>query len=346
MQIPIENIYYLLCYAWDKLEEKDRVKISIDGKTQLPDLFAKVLINATRILLKRGIDRNYVACRNEVAGIKGKLQLAQTLKSNLLFQQKTICEFDEFSANSLLNRILVTIIKRLIKTKNLNDDLKLELLRLRRMLPDINEILLTASVFKQIKFNRNNRFYGFVINVCQIIYESLLPSEEQGKYYFSDFTRDDRKMNRLFEEFIRNFYRIEQQKFPTVKRETIKWQLDYRDEEGLSYIPEMETDITLENDREKVIIDAKFYRETMVVNYGKEKIKSSNLYQLFSYLLNQRVDSPKTQNATGILLYPTIEKDYDLDFKYQFHEILIRTINLNTNWININKRLLQIIRVV
>jgi 5-methylcytosine-specific restriction enzyme subunit McrC len=58
MQIPIENIYYLLCYAWNKLDEKERVNVSIDDKTELLDLFAKILINATKMLLKRGIDKN------------------------------------------------------------------------------------------------------------------------------------------------------------------------------------------------------------------------------------------------------------------------------------------------
>jgi len=45
------------------------------------------------------------------------------------------------------------------------------------------------------------------MNVCQIIYESTLPSEEKGKFKFSDFTRDDKKMNQLFKAFVRNFTR-------------------------------------------------------------------------------------------------------------------------------------------
>ena len=106
----------------------------------------------------------------------------------------------------------------------------------------------------------------------------------------------------------------------------------------------METDISLENDSEKIIIDAKYYSETMTINYDKEKIKSANLYQLFSYLLNQEGLDPKTQNATGILLYPTIETDYNLVFQYKQHKILIRTVNLNTNWKNISLRLKEIIQ--
>ena len=345
MQIPIENIYYLLCYAWNKLDEKERVDVSIDDKTELLDLFAKVLINATKILLKRGIDKNYIDHTEELVGVKGKVQISQTLKSNLLFKQRTICTFDDFSANIISNRILVSTIYRLTRTKGLDKQLKNELVSLQRMLSAIEQIEITNSLFKQIRLNRNNRFYGFVMNICQIIYESTFPSEEHGKYKFSDFTRDDNKMNQLFEAFIRNFYKIEQRKYKTVKKETIKWQFDNTDNESYQYLPQMETDITLESDNEKIIIDAKFYRETMTVNYDKEKIKSINLYQLFSYLLNQQDGSSKTQNAKGILLYPTIETDYNLNFKYSNHNIQIRTVNLNSNWRKISSRLIEIIEL-
>lgn len=343
MQIPIENIYYLLCYAWNKLEEKERVNVSVDDKTELLDLFAKILINGTKILLKRGIDRSYIDFTDEITGVKGKIQISQTLKSNLLFKQRTICTFDTFSSNILTNRILVSTIYSLSRTKGLDKDLKKELITLQRMFSGIELIEINNSLFSQIKLNRNNRFYGFLMNVCQIIYENTLPSEEQGNYKFTDFTRDERKMNQLFEAFIRNFYKIEQSKYNIVKKETIDWQFICDEKDSYQFVPKMETDITLENNSDKIIIDAKYYRETMTINYDKEKIKSNNLYQLFSYLLNQEDNTPKTVNAKGILLYPTIEKDYDLQYKYKSHTIEIRTINLNSNWKLISNRLKEII---
>lgn len=343
MQIPVENIYYLLCYAWNKLDEKDRVAVSIDDKTELLDLFAKVLINASKLLIKRGIDCNYIDYTQELAGVKGKLELSKTLKSNLLKNQKTICMFDEFVNNILLNQILVSTLYLLIRIKGLDKTLKNELKPLLWRFSGIDQIELNAPLFKKIRFNRNNRFYDFVMKVCLIIYENSFPSEEKGTYLFSDFTRDDNKMNQLFEGFVRNFYKIEQKKFYAVKKETIKWLFTDTVPGSYQYLPQMETDITLENDNEKIIIDAKFYRETMTVNYNKEKIKSSNLYQLFSYLLNQQDQSKKTLNAKGILLYPTIENEYDLQFKYNNHEIQIKTVNLNANWRNISARLKEII---
>lgn len=187
------------------------------------------------------------------------------------------------------------------------------------MLSGIGLIELSDRVFDGIRLNRNNHFYGFIMKVCQLLYESTLPSEKNGRYKFSDFIKDDHKMNRLFESFVRNFYKIEQKKFNTVKKEILKWQFEIKDIESSRYLPQMETDITLENDTEKIIIDAKYYSETMAVNYDREKIKSANLYQLFSYLINQRSHEPKTQTTKGILLYPTIDADYDLHYRYEQH---------------------------
>lgn len=342
MNIPIHNIYYLVCYAWNKLNEKDRIKVSLDDKTELVDLFAKILINSTKILLKRGIDHNYETVINEVCGVKGKLHYSETLKKQLIHRQRTICKYDEFSSNILFNRILVTTIYSLIKTDNLNKKLKKELTSLFRMLPNISQISLSPPLFNSIRINRNNQFYGFILDTCRVIYESCFPSGNKGELYFIDFREDEKKMALLFENFVRNFYQIEQNTFK-VKRENISW--NFAPCKDDKYLPGMHTDITLENHDQKIIIDTKYYKETLSKYYDSSKIKSENLYQLFSYLLHQRSEDPKTQNTKGILLYPTINEEYNLNYTYENHPVQIKTINLNTNWANIDARLKNIIHI-
>lgn len=344
-QIPIENIYFLLAYAWDKLDEAERVPVALDGETDLLDLFAKILTGAARVLLKRGIDKNYVLQTAEIAGIKGKLELAATIKSNSLLRQRTVCSFDEFSGDTLINRILIATFNRLLKTTNLNQDLKRDIRFLRTMFGEISALKLDAARFKQVWLNRNNRFYAFVLNVCELVYRSTLPSETAGEFVFTDFTRDAAQMSRLFEAFARSFYRRETAF--DVRRETIEWQFLSENNEDLNFLPQMQTDITLENANRKVIIDAKFYSETMTLRFDREKIKSANLYQLFSYLINQRRSGePKTLTAAGILLYPTIEKEYDLQFDFESHRIYVKTVNLNQHWQCIAERLKEIVRTV
>lgn len=343
MNIPIENLYYLLSYSWNTLQEKSRVHVSTDDITAQIDLFAKVLINSTRLLLKRGMEQYYLESEAEVVGIKGKLAVSETLKSNVRQRQRTICLFDEFSQNVLMNQILFTTLHQLMFVKNLNKDLRYEIRYLLCMFPTIDQIEITNALFNRLRFNRNNRFYSFVLKVCQLIHNHLLPSEKAGTWYFSDFTRDEAKMHKLFESFVFNFYKVEYKNRYTVRREGISWQFSYELAEQLSYIPWMITDITLENENRKIIIDTKYYQDTLIERFEQKKIKSTNLYQLFSYLLNQQNESLKNLSATGILLYPTTSDDYDLNYTYEKHNIYIRTVNLNMSWNKIDERLREIV---
>lgn len=344
MNIPIENIYYLLSYAWDKLDIKDKVKVDIDDNTKILDLLAKILITTTKTLLKRGIDRSYIDYTTEIAAVKGKLELSQSLKSNLLYKQHSICTFDEFSPNILSNRILITTLFNLTKTKQLDKDLKLQIHNILKMFSGIDLIQIDAIMFQNVKITRNNRFYSFVLDVCRLIYENLLPSETKGKFSFYDFTRDEKKMNKLFEAFVRNFYAREQREY-TVKREDISWSFSADNTEHINYLPKMQTDITLVNAQSKIIIDAKYYKETMSTYFNAEKIKSHNLYQIFSYLINQHDHTDKSKQATGILLYPTTFEEYNLQYTYLDHKIRICTINLNQEWVKIHKCLVGLLQL-
>lgn len=338
MKIPIENVYYLLCYAWDKLQEKDQVKISVDDQTELIDLFAHILINGTRKLLKRGIDHNYISETVSYAGVKGKLEFSATIKSGLYRQQRTFCTTDEFSANVLPNRILLTTLYRLIKTKELDPKLSATIKPLIWMFSGIDLIELSPGVFKKIRLHRNNHFYGLLLQVCRMLYENTLPSEKPGEWIFQDFTRDENKMNRLFEAFLFNFYKRE---FTTykIRRTFIYWKLSSTDEAHLKFLPRMETDIAIETDQSSYIIDAKYYRETLTNQYDTSKVQSANLYQLFSYLMNQRSEVPASFKTKGMLIYPTNKEEVDLTYWYDQHEIHIKTINLNMHWKLIEKRL-------
>lgn len=341
--IPIQNIYYLLCYAWNKLDEKEQVAVSIDDNTTLIDLFAKVLINSSEILLKRGIDRSYIDLKSEIQGLKGKIAVAETVQKNLLFRFRTICTYDEFSADILTNRILISTLRNLLKIKGLDKNHKLKIRQLILQFPQVKYIRLRASDFKKVKLHRNNRAYDFPLKVCQLIHENILPGEEPGIYKFMDFTRNDRKMNQLFEHFIFNFYAREASEY-SVKREHINWKLSSSAGSDLKFLPLMKTDISLISKTHKIIIDAKFYRETLAKNYDTEKVKSGNLYQIFSYLLNQEdSDKPLSLSAKGILLYPTTQKELDLVYRFGNHPIEIRTVNLDQDWKGIERRLLEIV---
>lgn len=339
--IPIENIYYLLCYAWNKLDEGNIVNVEGIEGTELPNLFAQVLINATNHLLKDGLDRGYQTISDDTTCLRGRIDFGVSLKRSLLSQGKAHCSFDELSHDVLHNRLLKGTLRRLAATEHMDSDLQARLLRLHRRLEGINEVAPTRLAFRTVQLHRNNAFYAFVMNICELVSESLLVHERPGSYRFRDFLRDEDRMARVFEDFVFNFLRLEQSEYK-VMRDRIEW--DTSTTQSLDLLPEMRTDISLRSSSRTIIIDTKYYQAALSENFGKEKIRSEHLCQIFSYLKNLERRRGVDSFAEGILLYPSVSKSLDYSFTVQGHSIRIATINLNQSWSLIKRDILQLIK--
>jgi len=342
MEIPIENIYYLLCYAWNKLEEKEIVNVgTIDG-TKLADLFAKVLINGLSHLLKSGLDRGYIEYTEETRCLRGKVCFSPTIKKNLLPQAKVVCECDELDHDILHNKIIKSTIKLLITVRDLDYELKKQLIGLYRKLHGVEEIELNDRIFSMVQLNRNRSFYDFLLKICSVIYNNLLFTQEPGSSKFMDFFQDKKSMPYLFEDFVRNFYKIETSEY-RVYREDIAWQAEPLINDSHKFLPKMETDISIEGQESKVVIDTKYYKEALGSHYGSKKIQSEHLYQLYAYLNNLEHKQGINKDCAGVILYPTVKTDLCLSYKIGNHNLTICTINLNQLWWEIHKDLIDIV---
>jgi len=341
-QIPIKNIYYLLCYAWNRLSEGEIVDVTKIDSTELADLFATVLIGGTNHLLRKGLDQDYQNISEEVSSIRGRIDIAITARRMLMKHGRAHCIFDDFNVNTLPNRILKSTLRFLAGVPTLDKTLKLKLFRLYKDLRDIEDIPLTKQAFRKVQLHANNRFYKFLLNICEIVQGAWLIDEKSGNYKFRDFIRDPQKMPRIFEDFVFNFYRIEMPEYH-VKKERITWFATSQDDPNLIFLPSMLTDISIRTGSRTIIIDTKFYRQTLQTYYDSETIKSANLYQLFAYLKNLEPNGGYDAKADGILIYPTVEKKLRLNYNIPGHNIRICTVDLSREWKEIKAELFEVI---
>jgi len=342
MKIPIQNIYYLLCYAWNKLEERDIVDVRGIDSTNILDLFARVLIGGLSRLFKQGLDRGYVTFSEDTRCLKGKICFSPTIKQNLLIQAKVYCDYDELSHDVIHNQILKATIRLLITEESLDKEFKDQLTGFYRRLNEIEDIQLSHKIFSMVQLHRNNSFYDFLLKICELVYDNLLVMEDPGKSKFQDFLQNERKMAYLFEEFVRNFYKIEAQDCK-VKREDIAWYATALDDVSAKYLPKMETDISIEKDECKVIIDTKYYKKALIADRGQEKIRSNHLMQLHAYLTGLEHKGGVNTNSSGVLLYPTVDMNLCLPFMFGNHKVTVCTINLNQDWKGIHRDLIEIL---
>ena len=340
--IPIRNIYFLLCYAWDRLAEGNLVDVSALDSTELADLFATVLLNGTHHVIRRGMDQGYQVFEGELASIRGRVDVAASARKMLLAHGRACCVYDELNVNTLPNRILKATLRHLANLPSLDESLRKKLWVLVRSLGDIEDIHLTKLAFRQIQLNGNKRFYRFLLNVCELVQGAWLVDEATGSYRFRDFLRDERQMARLFENFIFHFYRIERSEM-TATRERIYWTALSEEDPDLQLLPTMLTDVVLRDNQRTIVIDAKYYKETLQTHYERETVHSPHLYQLFAYLKNLEPQGGADAQAEGILLYPVVDRNVRLSYQMPGHMLRVRTVNLSRPWQEIHNELLQIV---
>lgn len=344
--IPIQNIYYLLCYAWNRFDVGKKIGSGAEQGAGIYDLFAKVLLHGISTLKKRGLDRGYKGYKEDLGSLRGKVDFGDSLKRNLFSQLQASCDFDVLSHNVLSNQILKATIKKLTLLESLNGELRHGLRSSLRLLPrEIEDIRLTSSCFKRVNIHGNNDYYGFLIKVCELIYFNLLPTGKDGRYFFADILNDNKRMPGIFEGFIRNFYKLEQGAF-NVGRDTIKWDSAEGSPEDINLLPMMITDISLgsKNRESKIIIETKFYPEALQESQWKKTLHSQHLYQLHAYLNNIESAVPVGTKLEGILLYPTVNQHLDLNYVIKGKPLRVYTIDLNKSWENIHQDLLNLIR--
>lgn len=340
MNIPIQNIYYMLCYAWDKLAERDVVDVEAIDSATLADLFSKVLVSGSNHLLRRGFDRGYVCEREWTSRLRGRVLLSEVIARGPRHSTTLPCEFDELSYNVLHNQILKSTVCRLVHVRDLAKESVEDLLDLRRRLEHIEEIELNARAFGRVQLHRNNQFYEFLMRVCELLYRNLLAAEGAGASRFMDFVRDEKQMASLFEGFVRKFYGTHSSY--SVKREDIYWRWQAVDEASDDVLPKMQTDVSLTTATRKIIIDCKYTPEATKRHYEAEKLRSGHLYQMFAYL-NNLPPGKLSDSCEVMLLYPTVDAPIRYGYTDSGRTISIRSINLNQPWQGIHDDLLALV---
>lgn len=334
----VKNIYYMLCYSFygEQLNEKEEAELGTEAFDNIYNLFSLLLCLILKKQVKKGLHREYVSTTDEIGTIKGRININQTINNNSLIKKKITCDFDEYNENCLLNKVIKTTLFYLIKSNKIGSETKDALKKLLNYFSKVGLIEIKSIKWDQIKFNRNNMSYKYVVDLCKLILNGLIVSDKSGKNKFKEFL-DDTRISAIYESFIKAYFR---KHYPELNARSKKLYLTNKP--LTSFIPMMKTDITLEYEDRMLIIDAKFYNKILRENYVNPRCKtvsSNNLYQILTYVDNQ--DPMKNGNVYGMLLYAqTIdEPSVSLSDILNQHKIIVKTLDMNEDWSDIKYRL-------
>ena len=350
MKIPIKNIWWLMLYASDLGDAKNKSLLSIeDLPEEIPDLIGEILSKTVENRLRRQLTYSFKEKKAVLNRVRGKINHLITYRKKLLSKGQIACQFSELTIDNIRNRYVRTAlekISRIIKSKSLKN-------KCRTLSKDLFIKGVTGPVptFREIsneRYGRNDQADKEMITVAKLAMDLCIPNEDEGAKEVLNPEKCEYWMRALYEKAIGNFYKFhldfENWKVKTSKK--LNWSIS-NPTDGISEIfPTMKTDIVLDNFKEskRIVIDTKFTSIFTKTNFKDKSLKTNYIYQLYAYLMSQQeTEDPLNKNSSGMLLHPAIGENIDESANIQGHEMKFSTVDLTQNHYEIKKRLLELI---
>ncbi len=358
-RIPVRNIWLLLLYAsrlYRELPEARRVELE-DTPDDIPELVAEILANAVERRLRRNLGFGYERREADLSRVRGRINALRTERRQLLQRGKVACIFDELTVDTPRNRYVKAALLRLGQVVK-----DTELLRRCR---NLSARLERAGVSSDWDAGRNGRHpppdvLGWMesderrmLAAAQLAFDLAIPTEQSGHALLAMADREANRGWKLYEDAVAGFYDaiLSHRGWRVRCQGKIEWPLDDQTAGLPDLMPSMFTDIVLERRppgdptaARRIVIDTKFTSIVASGWYGGESFRSGNIYQMYAYLRSQEEGGDLLwRNAAGVLLYPSLEADYNEAATIQGHEIRFATVDLAADSRTIRRQLLRVV---
>jgi len=352
-KIPIRNLWLLMLYASDIYREFDSANIAVeDNPDDIPDLIAEMLCRRVEHRIQRNLSYSYQSRNAVLNRVRGRIDLLSTERNRLLDRGKVACHFDELTIDTPRNRYVraaLEAISKVVKSKELAHRCRSLDVRLRRM--GVSQVRPSRSEVSVDRFGRHDVEDKPMIAAAHLAFNLALPTESAGTRQLSLPERDNLPwLRKLFEKGIVGFYDTVLSKivWRVGAGKTLKWQIDEKSSGIDKILPNMKTDIIIDNTEvgHRTVIDTKFNAVVTRGWYRDETLRSGYLYQMYAYLKSQEGGGDfLNDTASGLLLHPSVGEDVNEYFVMQNHKIQFATVDLGATAIEIRERLFNIIGV-
>ena len=342
MTVPIRNLYYIFAYACGLMRCGRDIEVGAEESPDVLDLLARILTEELRTIARRGLARDYVTFEDELATPRGKIDMQRSIARQTRMHGRLACSYDDLSINRPFNQVVKATARLLLSCPTVASGRRQDLAGVVAVLRQVSDVRAEWAMLRRIQLQGDLRRYRGVLAVCDLVLGSLLPTQGGSGARFADILNDDQRMAAVFEEFLRNFYRLEQREF-RVGREVMRWDA-VADAGSSAFLPVMKTDITLRSPNRVIVADAKYYSNAFSGAGEQPKLHSDHLYQLFSYVEHAwrgpgcRVD--------GLLIYPMTGDPLSACFILKHHGMRAEAVNLLLPWRQIRQQLLNFLEPV
>jgi 5-methylcytosine-specific restriction enzyme subunit McrC len=348
--IPIRNLWHMLLYAWNEPSMSNQISMGeVESAPTLDALLALVLIKFIQQRMRIGLGHGYIETSKRTRAVRGRVRFSSSMLDQAIRNGEVECDFQQYSINEPRNQIIRSTLARLSQVGEFGTDHKeAEALRhrlrwLARNLEGVEFVELNTESIRRLILVQNEVDYRLMLSICELIVTRQMPLEAEGTHPLPRIDRDMLILHRIYERFVANFYRLQLKGWDV----NVQKRLDWHAQDANEHLPSMVPDLILQEKKPGriIILDTKFTASSLLENqWNKPVYDSSHLYQLYAYLRSQEEVSAGYQTATGILLYPVVNRQLSETVQLQDHVIRIESVNLAAHWEGIERQLLEIIR--
>ncbi|MEQ1830224.1 MAG: 5-methylcytosine-specific restriction endonuclease system specificity protein McrC [Pirellula sp.] len=348
-RIPVRNLWLLMLYASDLFRERGMGMVGLeDSPDELPDLVAEILSRAVETRQRRHLSFGYRSRNAELNRVRGRIDVLNTERRQLLARGQVACRFDEFTIDTPRNRFVRAALETISRVVHRPDIAR----RCRSLANGMKTMGVSGNPpsLAQIsteQFGRHDTDDRFMVAAAKLAFDLALPTEASGRNVLLLPDREIRWIRKLFEKAMGGFYDVvlSPKGWRVRCGYQLGWQIEQRTPGIDKILPIMKTDVVLEHplSGQRIVIDTKF---TSIVTrgwYRDESLRSGYVYQIYAYLRSQvgRGDS-LADSAQGLLLHPSVGTMVDETVVIQGHRIRFATVDLTSSANEIRSQLLRL----
>lgn len=269
-----------LCYS-TKLYGVNAARLA-DGSQTMLDVFICAFCDEAFTQIRKGVIRRYVEVEGNLPVLRGRLDMTQHLRLNMIDKTQFYCRYDELQTDNRYNRILKYTF-RVLERLTVQRETRKHLQNLLGLFDKVQESIYAANDIDRLTFDRLTERYRPLFNLAKLFLENSYPDVKATppKQHSIAFLVD---MNALFEEYLRQILNRILKNSPYTLTRTKGGQYLGKNKE----IKGLETDFRIvKGDKVEMILDAKW----------KTKASGDSYYQMYSYA--HCYNSPYT-----VLLFP------------------------------------------
>jgi hypothetical protein len=139
-KIPMAHLLYLLAESQHLPPRSSEERASVKADEGFFVLLVRWFLDASERLLRLGLDRDYQRVTADLAFARGRVNLIPTARSIFSGRPKVRCEFDYFSEDTSLNRVLKAAARKVLASPTLVPELRQRGRRVHQRLDAAGEI--------------------------------------------------------------------------------------------------------------------------------------------------------------------------------------------------------------